>query len=150
MINLQKAIATVCGIGFIQKGAGSVAAAVYCVIWYLSPLGNNMPAQVVGLILVLAAGVWSAGGVEKIWEHDSNKVVIDEVAGMMIALLFVAVNVKYVVAGFVLFRFFDIVKPLWIKRMEKLPGGWGVMADDVLAGVYAWLLLGLVTVTKLL
>jgi len=63
--------------------------------------------------------------------------VIDEVAGMCISLLWLPVNWKYVLMALVLFRFFDILKPLFIRRMEKLKGGWGVMMDDVLAGVYA-------------
>jgi len=68
-------------------------------------------------------------------------VVVDEAAGMCITLLFVPVALKYVICGLILFRFFDIVKPLYIKKMEKLPGGWGIMLDDVLAGVYANIIL---------
>ncbi|MEO6981354.1 MAG: phosphatidylglycerophosphatase A, partial [Mucilaginibacter sp.] len=63
-------------------------------------------------------------------------VVIDEVAGMCISLLFTPVELKYVITALVLFRFFDIVKPLFIRKMEKVPSGWGIMMDDVLAGVY--------------
>jgi phosphatidylglycerophosphatase A len=64
-------------------------------------------------------------------------VVIDEVAGMWISLLLVPLTGPRLVAGLVLFRFFDIAKPLFIRRLEKLPGGLGVMLDDVLAGLYA-------------
>lgn len=87
---------------------------------------------------------------EKIWDVDSNKVVVDEVAGMVISLLFIPAKIKYVVFAFVLFRFFDIVKPLGIRRSEKLPSGWGVMADDVLAGIYTWALLKTFILMKLL
>jgi phosphatidylglycerophosphatase A len=72
---------------------------------------------------------------------DSYRVVIDEVAGMWVSLLFVPITTPTLVAGLVLFRFFDITKPLYIRRMEKLPGGVGVMMDDVLAGVYTNILL---------
>ena len=82
-------------------------------------------------------GVRSANEVEVLWGKDHNRVVIDEVAGMCITLLFIPVEIKYVALGLVLFRFFDIVKPLGIRKLEKWPGGWGVMADDVLAGIYA-------------
>jgi phosphatidylglycerophosphatase A len=68
-------------------------------------------------------------------------VVIDEIAGMCVSLLFIPVTVGYVAAAFILFRFFDIVKPLYIRRTEKLPKGWGVMLDDVVAGIYANILL---------
>jgi phosphatidylglycerophosphatase A len=63
---------------------------------------------------------------------------------MCISLLFVPVTIKYVIIGFVLFRFNDIVKPLFIKKAEALPGGWGVMADDVLAGVFANIILQMI------
>ena len=69
---------------------------------------------------------------------------IDEVAGMCITLLFIPVNWQYGLAGWILFRFFDIVKPLYIRKMELLPGGWGVMMDDILAGLYANILVSLV------
>ena len=149
MMGVQKAIAAAGGIGYIRKGAGSVAAAAYCIIWLLTPLSRTPLLEVLVLLLVTAAGIISANAVEKDWGHDSNRVVIDEVAGMMIALLFVPAQVKYAVTAFVLFRFFDIAKPLGIKKAENLPGGWGVMADDVLAGGYALLLLQLIIAVKL-
>jgi len=149
MMGVQKAIAAAGGIGYIRKGAGSVAAAAYCVIWWSTPLSTIPILQVTATLLVLAAGIISAGAVEKDWGHDSNRIVIDEVAGMMITLLFVPVKLQYAVTGFVLFRFFDIVKPLGVKTAERLPGGWGVMADDVLAGIYARVLLQLIIAIKL-
>jgi phosphatidylglycerophosphatase A len=87
-------------------------------------------------IAVIALGIWSSNKVEPIWGKDHNRVVIDEVAGMFISLLFVPVTMSYILTAFILFRFFDIVKPLFIRRLESLPGGWGVMADDILAGAY--------------
>jgi len=149
MMGVQKAIAAAGGIGYIRKGGGSVAAAAYCIIWLLTPLQQSPLLEWLLLLLVLAAGVISAHAVEKDWGHDSSRVVIDEVAGMMIALLFVPVQIKYTVTAFVLFRFFDIVKPLGVRKMEQLPGGWGVMADDVLAGLYAQLLMQLLIAVKL-
>jgi len=88
-------------------------------------------------MLITAIGIWSSNVVSRIWGKDPARVVIDEVAGMCISLLLVPVTIKYVVAALILFRFFDIAKPLFIKKLEKLPGGWGIMLDDVLAGVYA-------------
>jgi phosphatidylglycerophosphatase A len=63
---------------------------------------------------------------------------------MCISLFLIPVELKYIALAFVLFRFFDIVKPLYIRKAEALPGGWGVMADDVLAGVYSNILLHIV------
>ena len=148
MIKISKIIATVCGIGFIKKGSGTVAAIMYCIVWFLLADFSHV-AQVFLLILILIAGVLSATEVEKIWGKDSYRVVIDEVAGMIIALLFIPREIKYVLAALALFRFFDILKPLGIKKMERLPVGWGVMADDVLAGIYSLVILHLAIAIKL-
>ncbi|AXY74267.1 phosphatidylglycerophosphatase A [Paraflavitalea soli] len=147
MTNIASIIATAGGIGFIPKGGGTAAAVVFCIAWYFFPMGYNY--QVLLLILLLAAGTWSATRMEAVWEHDSNKIVIDEVAGMMITLAFLPHNLVYIFIGCVLFRFFDIVKPLGIRKAELLPRGVGVMADDVLAGVYAQVLLRIMVMAKL-
>ena len=89
-----------------------------------------------------AAGIWSADKLESEWGKDPSKVVVDEMVGVWIALLAVPVgNVWYILFAFLLFRFFDIFKPLGIRKMEQLEGGIGVMADDILAGIYSFLLL---------
>lgn len=151
MIKLHKLIATAGGIGYIEKGAGTVAAAAYCLICYFIPaIDHAYLWQVLLIILVTATGVYSAGKVENVWGHDSNKVVIDEVAGMMLTMLFVPFTWKYLLTGLILFRFFDIAKPLFIRKAELLPGGFGVMADDILAGAYARIILSIVISTKLL
>ena len=151
MIKLHKLIATFLGIGYIGKGGGTVASLALCVIWVFAPdkiLTHFWQVIMVGVILV--AGTWSGNVVHHIWGKDGSKVVIDEVAGMMITLLFLPVNLKYVICGLVLFRFFDIAKPLYIKKMEMLPKGWGVMADDVLAGLYARIIMQVALVFGLL
>jgi phosphatidylglycerophosphatase A len=140
-------IATAGGIGFL-KGGGTAAAVVLCIAWYFFPVGYVYQALL--LMTLLAVGIWSATKMETIWEHDSNKIVIDEVAGMMITLIFLPQNGVYIVTGCVLFRFFDIVKPLGIKAAESLPRGIGVMADDVLAGIYAQLILRAIVMGKFL
>jgi phosphatidylglycerophosphatase A len=146
---MKKSLATAAGIGYIGRGAGTIAAAAYCSILFLLPASGTLLWQPIVLAAILIAGVWSAGALEKNWGHDNNKIVIDEVAGMMITLLFIPVNLKYILVGFLLFRFFDIVKPLGIKKAEQLPKGWGVMADDVLAGIYAHILLQLVIASNI-
>lgn len=147
MIKAAKAIAT-CGIGYMGKGGGSVAAAAYCVVWLLVAENISTVWSIVLALAILFLGIWSSYKVESGWGHDSSKVVIDEVAGMMITLLWAPVDIKYALVGFILFRFFDILKPLGIKSAERLPGGWGVMADDVLAGIYSFAILRLVIETK--
>jgi phosphatidylglycerophosphatase A len=151
MKQLHKLIATFGGIGYIGKGGGSIAAAVFCVLWYFFPVtGYHGLFTVLIAIAICTFGTWSSNVVDAFWGKDSSKVVIDEVAGMIITLLFVPVQWKYLLAGFILFRFFDIVKPLYIRRMEQLPKGWGVMADDYLAGIYARALMQVLIATKIL
>jgi phosphatidylglycerophosphatase A len=142
----HKLISTSLGIGYIGKGAGTVAAVVCCICWYLAWRGGYPPAWISLIItaFITLIGVWSSTVVEQIWGKDPARVVIDEVAGMCISLLFLPVSVKYLLYALILFRFFDIVKPLFIRKMELLPGGWGIMMDDVLAGVYTNILLSVV------
>ena len=138
----HKLTATVFGIGYVGKGSGTVAAIACCICWYMAWAGNY-PGHIAVIItaLIIAVGIWSSNKVEPIWGKDHGRVVIDEVAGMCISLLFIPATIGFVLAALILFRFFDIVKPLYIRKLEALTGGWGVMFDDVLAGIYANLLL---------
>ena len=96
------------------------------------------------LLAVSVAGVAAASAAEARYRRrDPGLVVIDEVAGMLVTFLVVPVEFTGAVVGFVLFRLFDIVKPFPARQAERLPGGWGVMADDLVAGVYAQVLLRL-------
>jgi phosphatidylglycerophosphatase A len=91
-------------------------------------------------ILISGAGVWAAGSEERASRRkDPQHVVIDEVSGQLIAYVaaLAPFNWKYCVAGFILFRAFDIAKPFPVRQAESLAGGWGIMADDWLAGLYA-------------
>lgn len=140
-----KLISTCLGIGYIRKGAGTVAAFIGCIAWYFIQVrGVNAVFDLVAILLLSIIGIWSASIVEAEWGKDSNRVVIDELLGMCISLFLVPVELKYIALAFILFRFFDIVKPLYIRKAEALPGGWGVMADDVLAGIYSNILLHIV------
>ena len=141
MMRIHKWIAGCFGIGHI-KGGGTIAAMICCVIWlFVQNDGVFNKWMIVVTAVITIIGVWSATVVEKDWGKDSNRVVIDEVAGMCIGLLFIPVTVKWIVVGLVLFRFFDIVKPLYIRKAEALHAGWGVMTDDILAGIYTNLVL---------
>jgi phosphatidylglycerophosphatase A len=145
-----KLIATSLGIGYIGKGAGTVAAVACCICWYFAWAGGYPP--VIAAVIITAAitfiGVWAGNMVEPLWGKDHQRVVIDEVSGMCISLLFIPVTIPYVLCGLFLFRLFDITKPFFIRQLEKLPGGWGVMADDVLAGIYANILLQIIVIFK--
>jgi phosphatidylglycerophosphatase A len=107
----------------------------------------------VAIVLVSLAGTWASTRAEKLLgKKDPGAVVVDEVAGQLITFLFVpwGTGPWAVVAGFLAFRLFDIWKPYPINRLEALPSGLGVMADDVLAGAYAATLMSLLVVVNLL
>ena len=144
MSKVYQWIASCFGIGFI-KGGGTIAALVSCVGWWLLQQEGIFKQWMIAVtVLITIVGVCTATKVEPAWGKDSSRVVIDEVAGMCISLLCIPVTIKWLFTGFILFRFFDIVKPLYIKKAEALPSGWGVMADDVLAGIYSNLFLQII------
>lgn len=148
---MNKLIATWFGIGYI-KGGGTIAAAVTCgLIWlfWASPAAQSTWALPLITVVVTLIGIYVGDQVEPFWGKDSYRVVIDEVAGMLVTMLFVPRNPWFLLAGFILFRFFDMVKPLFIRRLEKLPGGTGVMMDDILAGVYGNILIQVFILFKL-
>jgi phosphatidylglycerophosphatase A len=146
----HKLFSTTLGIGY-AKGGGTLAAIACCVCWYLAWSGGYPPValSIIITFVITFLGVWSSTIVEKIWGKDPSRVVIDEVAGMCIGLLFLPVQLKYVLCALVLFRFFDIVKPFFIRKMERLPSGWGIMMDDVLAGIYTNIIVSVVVWFKL-
>ena len=138
----MKMIATVFGIGRVPRLPGTLGSAVGAAFaWWLSP---NPAAQAAACLGVIALGFWSAGPAAKAMGiKDPPAVVIDEVAGMMIGVVLLPATWKIYLAGFLLFRVLDIFKPGPIGRLERLPGGVGIMADDLLAGVVTHLLLRL-------
>ena len=117
-----------------------VATVAYCGYF---PIAPGTVGSAAGLIVtVFAAGVWAATEAERFFGGiDPGPVVIDEVLGMLVTLAFMPVGVAAAIAGFVLFRIFDVIKPYPANRFERLHGGFGVMADDAMAAVYANLVL---------
>jgi phosphatidylglycerophosphatase A len=141
---ISKIIATCFGIGYLQKGAGTIAALFCCALWYVFDWYQwSFLLQLIHIAVLFLIGVVCAANVEKEWGHDSNRVVIDEWMGMIVALFLVPFTWINLLLAFVLFRLFDIFKPLYIRKAEALPSGWGVMADDLLAGIYSNVILHL-------
>lgn len=151
-------VSTVGGLGYIPKAPGTfgalVGAAIFAVFDYFCPLAivSNAPhamwakAQWVAIwifpatILIAWLGVWASSQVARRFaEKDPQYVIIDEVSGQHLTyVLAVALGSwKYLVLGFILFRVFDIWKPFPARQAESLPGGWGIMADDWIAAIYA-------------
>ena len=146
---LHLIIATGFGSGYFPKAPGTAGAVLATILW----LGLSLVLEPASLLITTALliilftflGVWSSGVMETYWGKDPSKVVVDEMVGVWIPLL--AVNngeahyIYYALLALLLFRLFDIFKPLGIRKMEMFKGGWGIMLDDILAGIYS--LLGL-------
>jgi phosphatidylglycerophosphatase A len=89
--------------------------------------------------------VYCATVMEKTYGHDASQIVIDEFMGMQISLFMMKPSISLAIAGFLLFRLFDIVKPFPVGRSQKIKGGLGVVVDDLLAGLYAYAALYIIT-----
>ena len=147
------AVGTFFGAGLLRPGPGSWGSAAAALLWLGAAKGLHLaPAPLAWLTLAaamcaIAIGVPAATRVERESERqglrivDPGHVVIDEVAGQWIALIYSRVNLSHLLAGFLFFRLFDIVKPWPARQLESMPAGWGIMLDDVAAGVYALLLM---------
>ena len=145
MTRLAVFLATVAYCGYFPVAPGTVGSAaglvVYLLVWW-----TGSPLLEASLILgTFAIGTWAATHAERFFGGiDPGAVVIDEVLGMLITLAFIPVGWSGAVAGFVIFRVFDVIKPYPANRLEKLHGGFGIMADDAMAGIYSNLTLRLV------
>jgi phosphatidylglycerophosphatase A len=137
------AVATMVGVGFWRPGSGTWASAITALAWwaaghYLVPVNSQWIVAAVLVWVLLIAGIPASGIVAReCGQEDPSHVVIDEVAGQMIALIGVPLRWQSVILSFILFRAFDIVKPPPLRRLEKIEGGAGIVLDDVGAGVYA-------------
>jgi len=137
------AIATLVGVGFWRPGSGTWASAITAGGWwafahFLIPVRYQWFVATVLVCVVLIIGTPAAGLVARECEvEDPSHVVIDEVAGQLIALLAVPLRWQSVILSFILFRVFDIVKPPPLRRLETIEGGAGIVLDDVGAGLYA-------------
>jgi phosphatidylglycerophosphatase A len=136
-------VATLGPVGFFPFAPGTVGSAVAAVgVWGLDLTGTGVPLYLSLTTLVCILGTWASDKAEAVFgKKDPGCVIIDEVAGYMISMALVPVTVGYLAAAFFLFRFFDVVKPPPINALQKLKGGAGVMADDILAGVFTNLVL---------
>jgi phosphatidylglycerophosphatase A len=139
-------IATFFGVGRLGPGPGTWASAVTVALWYgvaasIAP-GNRGGAALALALAAVLLGIPAATVVARAARaKDPQFVVIDEVAGQLIALTGAALSWKSLLAGFILFRGFDMVKPPPVRQLESLPAGYGIVMDDVAAGLYALLVM---------
>lgn len=127
------------GVGFFPFAPGTWGSLVGLILAGLTHWNPALFGGVFGFLLLL--GLKAFQGIDR-WEtKDPAYVVIDEALGMMVSVAFLPLNPVTALCGFLLFRFFDIVKPFPLRRLEKIPGYWGIVLDDLGAGVYSWLTL---------
>jgi phosphatidylglycerophosphatase A len=142
MRRLGLLIATCGYLGFAPVAPGTVGSAAGVALFYLIRPVEAAWAQPALIVALFAAGVWAASVAERaLGGTDPGPVVIDEVVGMLITLLWIPVTPLGALVGFLLFRVLDVVKPWPSRQLESLHGGLGIMADDAMAAVYGYLLM---------
>lgn len=137
---LALALASAGYTGFFPLAPGTVGSAVGLALWWaMRAAGASVVVEGLVVAGLLVVGAWAATVAEgRLGTTDPGPVVIDEVMGMCVTLVAAPLTWPSGLLGFFLFRVFDIVKPPPARRLEKVHGGWGIMLDDLAAGVYAW------------
>jgi phosphatidylglycerophosphatase A len=141
------ALASAFGVGYMPLAPGTWGSAVGLVLWFVLPASPLVQGAVIVALFVV--GSWSGSVAERHFGRtDPGEVVIDEVMGMLITLFLNPVGWKGAIVAFLFFRVADVIKPYPANRLERLPGGIGVMADDAMAAVYANLALRVVVALR--
>jgi phosphatidylglycerophosphatase A len=139
---LSRIVATFFGAGFFPIAPGTAASGLTALLYYFCLGRLAWPYQILIIVAVFFAGVMTATRyARELNRKDPGRIVIDETCGQLISLFLVPPAIKPVALAFFLFRVFDILKPYPIKKLESLPWGWGIMADDVGAGIAAAIVL---------
>ena len=135
-------IATFGYVGYFPIAPGTAGSLAALLLYALVRWVGTPAVELVSIVAVLAIGIWAANGTERaLSRKDPGPVVIDEVLGMLLTLAFMPLSWWGIAVGFLLFRILDVIKPFPAGRLEHLPGGLGIMADDAMAGVYGQLLM---------
>jgi len=138
-------LATGFGVGYSPIAPGTLGTLVAIPIYYfLSEISS--PLYEITLIGLFFLSVWISENAERFFaKKDDQRIVIDEIVGFLITMLWVPKTIRFILIGFILFRVFDILKPFPIRRLEKgLKGGYGVVLDDAIAGVYSNIIIRIV------
>ena len=137
MIRLAFAIGTVFKTGYIPIAPGTIGSIVGLLVFWLIKDSASFTVEVLVVTILFFVGVWASTIVEQVLQRqDPGVVIVDEVVGMLVALMLLPPTTTVIFLAFFLFRFFDIVKPYPARWCEQLSRGWGIMMDDVVAGLY--------------
>ncbi len=146
---LIRFLATGFFVGYLPFAPGTAATLVAGGIYLLLP--GNTSLHLIIIVFSFLLGVFLAGKVEKLSGiKDDQRIVIDEMFGFFVAMLFLPATPKFILLAFLLFRIFDILKFSIIRKVQSLPGGWGIMLDDLFAGLFANLVLQIIRFAKIL
>jgi len=144
-MSIWRFVATFFYLGKLPFAPGSWGSLGALLIWLLLPVTFSVHLSIIVILFVL--GVYSSDKMAKdMDDHDPPEIVIDEAVGMGISLFMLPHSLGLYILAFILFRIFDIIKPFFIDRIQKLPGGWGIMLDDVLAGLFTFALINGITI----
>jgi len=152
-MKVSKLIASGLGTGYTPVAPGTAGSLLGIFLFYglnlmLSYLGFERMEIIVlnlfAIVLLVLSGVWAITKVHQSWKHDAPEIVIDEIVGVGIAAIAIPLQWQYYLYALILFRVFDIVKPFYIKKLDNLKSNWSVMLDDVLAGIYAAVVLQII------
>ena len=135
---------TALGVGLFPVAPATLASLMAVAVYYFLPMSGDSPAFFALIAVSLAIGPWACNSLTSPEDPDPKRAVWDEVAGMWLTCLLLPKTLPWLAAAFVMFRVLDILKPWPIRRFERLPGGWGIMADDVAAGLLGAAALNLV------
>ncbi|MBN1273620.1 MAG: phosphatidylglycerophosphatase A [Candidatus Aminicenantes bacterium] len=145
----SKMISTFFGIGYAPLAPGTVASLCVVFLYKFFLYKLSWPYYLILLAAIFLIGILSSTLYARYSSmKDPQPVVIDEVLGQLLVFFQIAPDWRLLIAGFILFRAFDIIKPPPIRKIENLPEGWGIMLDDLLAGVYAGILINLYILIK--
>jgi phosphatidylglycerophosphatase A len=136
---IKKIIASGFFLGYIPIAPATFACSISIIIWYFL-LSYKLVYIILALVLFILGIVFS-NSLTEIWGKDPSKIVIDEYATLLLPLYFTPQRILPLALTFLLFRFFDIVKPPPLRKLENLPGGWGIMLDDLGAAIYTTVLI---------
>jgi len=138
----MKQVALICAtfgyVGFFPVAPGTAGSLAALGLFALVRWTGEPAIELAAIVAVFVVGVWASSAAERALDmKDPGPIVIDEVLGMLMTLALLPVSIMGIAVGFVLFRFFDVVKPYPAARMERIQGGAGVMLDDAVAGIYS-------------
>jgi phosphatidylglycerophosphatase A len=134
---IAKVFGTGFGTGYSPVASGTAGSALAVLMYWFIPTFSDTPVLLAMIAIFFVIGVWASTELESVYGHDPSEATIDEFVGQWISLLFLPRTALVAALSFFFFRLFDITKPEPASSLEKLPKGWGVMMDDVMAGIYA-------------